>query len=78
MKVNFKNIAQVNKFCKAAEKYDGNVTVSYGSVVVDGESIIGIVNMGFNKTVDVQISDKFSASAILFQSEIEHLGIGRD
>lgn len=78
MKVNFKNISQVNKFCKAAEKYDGNVTVSYGSVTVDGESIIGIVNIGFNKTVEVQITDKHSASAILFQSEIEQLGIVRD
>lgn len=68
----------MNKFCKAAEKYDGNVTVSYGSVTVDGESIIGIVNIGFNKTVEVQITDKHSASAILFQSEIEQLGIVRD
>lgn len=78
LKVNFKNIAQINKFCKAAEKYDGNVTVSCGSVEVDGESIIGLVNLGFNKTVDVQISDKFSASAMLFQAEVEKLGIVRD
>lgn len=78
MRVNFKNIAQMKKFTKAAEKYDGNVTVSYGTVEVDGESIIGLVNVGFNKTVDVNISDKFSASAVLFQSEIEQLGIVRD
>lgn len=78
MRVNFKNIAQMDKFCKAAEKYDGNITVSCGSVEVDGSSLVGLVNIGFNKTVDVNISDKFSASAVQFESEIAKLGIIRE
>ena len=77
MRVSFKNIAQVNKFCKAAEKYDGSVMVSEGSVTVDGESIIGIMNLGLNKIVTVELSDKFSASAIEFESAIAKLGIER-
>lgn len=77
MKISFKNIAQVNKFCKAAEKYDGTVIVSEGSVSVDGESIIGIMNLGLNKTLTVELSDRFSASAIQFESEIAKLGIER-
>lgn len=78
MRVNFKNIAQMDKFCKAAEKYDGNITVSYGTIEVDGSSLMGLVNVGFNKTVDVNISDRFSASAVQFESEIAKLGIIRE
>lgn len=78
MRVNFKNIAQMDKFCKAAERYDGNITVSCGSIEVDGSSLMGLVNVGFNKTVDVNISDKFSASAVQFESEIAKLGIIRE
>lgn len=77
MKVNFKNISQVNKFCKAAGKYDGNITIGDGSVEVDGESIVGIMTIGLHKTLEVKMSDKMSASAIQFQAEIEKLGIVR-
>lgn len=68
----------MDKFCKAAEKYDGNITVSYGTIEVDGSSLMGLVNVGFNKTVDVNISDRFSASAVQFESEIAKLGIIRE
>lgn len=77
MKISFRNIVQVDKFCKAAEKYDGNVTVSEGSISVDGESIIGIMNLGLNKILEVNISDRTSASAVQFESEIAKLGIER-
>ena len=77
MKISFRNIVQVDKFCKAAEKYDGNVTVSEGSISVDGESIVGIMTLGLNKVLEVNISDKFSASAVQFESEIAKLGIER-
>lgn len=77
MKIIFKNIVQVNKFCKAAEQYDGHVTVSEGSISVDGESIVGIMNLGLNKVLEVNISDQSSASAIQFESEIAKLGIER-
>jgi phosphotransferase system HPr-like phosphotransfer protein len=77
MKISFRNIVQVDKFCKAAEKYDGNVTVSEGSISVDGESIVGIMTLGLNKILEVNISDKFSASAVQFESEIAKLGIER-
>lgn len=78
MKVQFKNIAQVNKFCKASERYDGNVIISDGSIEIDGESIVGIMTLGLHKILEVKISDRFSASAIQFESEIAQLGILRD
>ena len=77
MRICFKNIAQVKKFCKAAEKYDGSVIVSEGSITVDGESIIGIMNLGLNKTLEVELSDRFSASAVQFEAEIAKLSIER-
>lgn len=77
MKICFKNIAQVNKFCKAAEAYDGDVTVSEGSISVDGESIMGIMTLGLNKVLTVTISDITSASAVQFESEVAKLGIDR-
>lgn len=77
MKILFKNISQVNRFCKAAEKYDGDVTVSEGSIAVDGESIMGIMTLGLNKVLEVTISNKTSASAVQFESEVAKLGIER-
>lgn len=77
MKVSFRNIIQADKFCKAAERYDGNVIVSEGSVSVDGESIVGIMALGLNKLLTVEISDETSASAMEFKSEIAKLGIER-
>ena len=77
MKVQFKNISQVNKFCKAASRYDGNITISDGSVEVDGESIVGIMTIGLHKTLEVKMSERNSASAIEFESEIAKLGIER-
>ena len=77
MRVQFKDIVQVNKFCKAAEKYDGNVIVSDGSIEVDGESFVGVMTLGLHKQYEVKISDKNSASAMEFMSEIAKLGIER-
>lgn len=77
MKVQFKNIAQVNKFCKAAERYDGNITIGDGTVEVDAESIVGIMTLGLHKVLEVKVSDNTSASAMEFASEIAKLGIER-
>ena len=77
LRVQFKDISQVNKFCKAAGRYDGNITICDGSVEVDGESIIGIMTLGLHKVLEVKISDTTSASAMEFASEIAKLGIER-
>lgn len=77
MKVLFKNIKQAERFSKAAEKYDGSIIVKDGSVSVDGESLIGLMTLGINKILDVEISDPNSASAVQFSQEVAKLGIER-
>jgi hypothetical protein len=53
------------------------VIVREGSVAVDGESIIGIMNLGLNKVLDVELSDRHSVSAVQFEAEIAKLQIER-
>lgn len=77
MKVQFKNIAQINKFCRAVDKYDGKITIGDGEFEVDGSSLVGIMNLGLHRLLEVKISNKNSASAIQFMSEIAKLGIER-
>lgn len=77
MKVMFRNIKDTERFCKAAEKYDGNITISNGSIEVDASSIVSVVQLGYNKLLDVHIADTTSASAMELMSTIAKLGIER-
>lgn len=74
MRIKFRNIEQIEKFCNIASKYN-NVIVSSGSVSVDGESIIGVTAMGLNKILDVTFNDK--DKMVQFESEVNALGIIR-
>ena len=74
MKVMFRNIHQIEKFCNIAGKY-GNVIVADGSIEVDGESIVGLTTLGLNKILDVKFSDK--DKIVQFESEVAALGIER-
>lgn len=74
MKIIFRNLNQIEKFCKIAEKY-GNVIVSSGSIHIDGESIVGLTTLGLNKVLDVNFNDK--DKIVQFESEVAALGIER-
>lgn len=74
MKIKFKNMEQLERFCNIAGKY-GNVIVSCGSIHVDGESIVGMTTLGLNKTLDVSFNDK--DRLVQFESEVTALGIVR-
>ena len=74
MKIVFRNMMQIEKFCNIASRYN-NVVVSSGSVSVDGESIIGVSAMGLNKVLDVTFNDK--DRLVQFESEVAALGIVR-
>lgn len=74
MKIVFRNLKQIEKFCKIAEKY-GNVIVKNGSIEIDGESIVGLTTLGLNKILDVQYNDK--DTKVQFESEVAALGIER-
>lgn len=74
MKIVFRNMMQIEKFCNIASRYN-NVIVGSGSVSVDGESIIGVSSMGLNKVLDVTFNDK--DKIVQFESEVTALGIVR-
>ena len=74
MKIVFRNINQIENFCKIASKY-GNVIVSSGSINIDGESIVGLTTLGLNKILDVQFNDK--DKKVQFESEVAQLGVER-
>jgi len=75
MKIVFRRIEQIEAFSKIAEKY-GNVMVKNGSIVIDGESIVGLTTLGLNKVLDVNYNDK--DTIVQFESEVAALGIVRD
>lgn len=75
MKIKFRRVEQIESFCKLAEKYNGDVIVSEGSVQVDGESFVGLILFGVNKTLDVKIANESSDEGKIFKMEIDKLGI---
>ena len=75
MKIVFRNLSQIESFCKTASKY-GNVMVSSGSITIDGESIVGLTTLGLNKVLDVKYTDK--DRLVQFESEVTALGIVRN
>lgn len=75
MKIVFRNLNQIESFCKIASKY-GNVMVSSGSITIDGESIVGLTTLGLNKVLDVKYTDK--DRLVQFESEVTALGIVRN
>lgn len=74
IKIVFRNIQQIEKFSRIAEKY-GNVIVKNGSIEIDGESIVGLTTLGLNKVLEVNYNDK--DSIVQFESEVAALGIER-
>ena len=74
IKIVFRNIQQIEKFSRIAEKY-GNVIVKNGSIEIDGESIVGLTTLGLNKVLEVNYNDK--DSIVQFESEFAALGIER-
>lgn len=55
--VTFDSVEDVKKFVEQVENCPQDVDVCYGSCMVDGKSILGILSLGIGKTVNVVIHD---------------------
>ena len=55
MNLTFRNPAEVLDFVKTVEQYPFDMDLCRGSVVVDAKSLLGIMNLGFNQTVNLKI-----------------------
>lgn len=55
MNLTFRNPDEVLDFVKTVEQYPFDMDLCCGSVVVDAKSLLGIMNLGFNQTVNLKI-----------------------
>ena len=55
MNLPFRNPDEVLDFVKTVEQYPFDMDLCRGSVVVDAKSLLGIMNLGFNQTVNLKI-----------------------
>ena len=55
LNVTFRNPGEVLEFVRRVEKYPYDMDLSRGSIVVDAKSLLGIMNLGFNKIVSLKI-----------------------
>ena len=55
MNLTFRNPDEVLDFVKTVEQYPFDMDLCRGSVVVDAKSLLGIMNLGFNQTVNLKI-----------------------
>ena len=55
MNLTCRNPDEVLDFVKTVEQYPFDMDLCRGSVVVDAKSLLGIMNLGFNQTVNLKI-----------------------
>lgn len=58
MIIKFKNPDEVLAFVNKVEKYPYDMDMKRGRFVVDAKSILGIMNLGFNNPIELQVYDE--------------------
>ncbi len=53
--VSFKNPEEILKFVSTVEKYPYEMDMKRGRFVVDAKSILGIMNLGLNNVIALQV-----------------------
>lgn len=51
----FQNLDDVLEFVKKVEKYPYNMDVRRGKFVVDARSLLSLVNLGFQKEIELKV-----------------------
>lgn len=79
MKVRFRTISQIENFVKIAKQYESKITVTdtAETYTADGKSYSELKILGTGKIVNVNFEDKKSSDFVMFESQIEALGIVR-
>ena len=55
MKLTFKTPEEIYEFVNTVSKYEFDVDVRRGRVVVDAKSLLGIMHLGLNSTLELQV-----------------------
>ena len=55
MKLTFKTPNEIYEFVNTVSKYEFDIDVRRGRVVVDAKSLLGIMHLGLNSTLELQV-----------------------
>ena len=55
MKITFKNPDEVLEFVKTVSKYEFDMDIRKGRVVVDAKSLLGVMHLGLNNEMALQM-----------------------
>ena len=55
MKLTFKTPEEIYEFVNTVSKYEFDIDVRRGRVVVDAKSLLGIMHLGLNSTLELQV-----------------------
>ncbi len=66
----FRNIEQINQFVTLAEKYDCDMDLGEGTIVIDAKSLMAIIAVGVNKRMKLTVHGDIDED---FRTHIEQL-----
>ena len=55
MKITFKNPEEILDFVNTVSKYDFDMDLKKGRIVVDAKSLLGIMHLGVNNIIELQV-----------------------
>ncbi len=55
MKVTFKNPDEVLEFVNTVSKYEFDMDIKRGHVIVDAKSLLGVMHLGLNNEMELQM-----------------------
>lgn len=55
MKITFKNPDEILEFVNTVSKYDFDMDLKKGRVIVDAKSLLGIMHLGLNSEIKLQV-----------------------
>lgn len=55
MKVTFKNPDEILEFVNTVSKYEFDMDISRGHVVVDAKSLLGVMHLGLNSEMELKM-----------------------
>lgn len=58
MIVVFQNLDDILKFVQKVEKYPYNMDMKRGKCVVDAKSLLGLVNLGFQREIELSVYEE--------------------
>ena len=59
MKITFKNPEEILDFVNTVSKYDFDMDLKKGRVVVDAKSLLGIMHLGINNIIELHFKQIF-------------------